>query len=251
MSSIIRDGVAFHGISVESRGVFTNDKYGETYAGQCKAGYACGLGVLTTSDGSKVYAEHGPDGKSDGRCLDRWANGNTFYRLYERGGEIIAVVDDYGAAYNGEDCALDDTRLLALIAHVAPIEVRPAAPAPRPPSARHSPPRNRPTRFAPRRRSRRPWPRRCIPTPQTVAGRCATQPNHQSHCTARPRSDACTDRFGVMVTREEPSCTLTTAACCTPRARPGSSVAMPSSSTPPYRTLPPGAGFAVSPLRSV
>ena len=69
MSSIIRDGHTFHGISVFGRGVFTNDEDGRwTYAGQCKDGYACGLGVTTRSDGDKSYAEHGPDGQYDGRC---------------------------------------------------------------------------------------------------------------------------------------------------------------------------------------
>ncbi len=79
MSSIIRTRQTYHGVSVvglcTGRGVFTNeifnDEYGMTYAGQCKDGYACGLGVLTWSSGSKVYAEHGPDGKYDGRYLER------------------------------------------------------------------------------------------------------------------------------------------------------------------------------------
>ena len=79
MSSIIRDGDTFRGISVESRGVFTNKYGGRTYAGQIRGGYACGLGVVTWSDGSKEYAEHGPDGKYDGRCLDRDADGRTDY----------------------------------------------------------------------------------------------------------------------------------------------------------------------------
>jgi hypothetical protein len=74
MSSIINNGDTYHGISVESRGVFTNDEHGWTYAGQCRDGYACGLGVLTDSDGSngwKEYAEYDPDGKHDGRNLLR------------------------------------------------------------------------------------------------------------------------------------------------------------------------------------
>ena len=85
MSSIIRLGDTFHGISVESRGVFINDKYGWTYAGQCRDGYACGLGVLTYFDGLKDYAEHGPDGQYDGRNLCRWADGTTWHYLFERG----------------------------------------------------------------------------------------------------------------------------------------------------------------------
>ena len=77
MSSIIRYGDTFHGISVFGRGVFTNDTDGRrTYAGQCKDGHACGLGVVTLPDGDKEYAEHGPDGKCDGRCLRRWADGD-------------------------------------------------------------------------------------------------------------------------------------------------------------------------------
>ena len=136
MSSIIKNGDTCHGISVIGRGVF-KDTIGRTYAGQCKGGYACGLGVLTYSDGSKDHAEHGPDGKYDGRFLGRWANGGTSYRLYERGKpkEDAFVFADGRCWYNWSACAPDDPRLLALIAQVAPVEVRPAAPAPHPPLA--------------------------------------------------------------------------------------------------------------------
>ena len=140
MSSIIRRGDTFHGISVFGRGVFTNAEHGETYAGQCKDGHACGLGVLTWSDGPKEYAELGPDGQVDGRLLRRHANGDTYYYyLCERG-----KVKDYATlyaggycSYYGEACARDDPRLLALIAQVAPNEVRPDAPAFYPPLASH------------------------------------------------------------------------------------------------------------------
>jgi hypothetical protein len=138
MSSIIRRGETYHGISVFGRGVFTCDKYGgSTYAGQCKDGHACGLGVLTWSNGSKVYAEHGPGGQFDGRYLDRSAHGGTWYRLFERGEyKDFAYVSANGhCSYNFVACAPDDPRLLALIAHVAPVEVRPAAPAPHSPLA--------------------------------------------------------------------------------------------------------------------
>jgi hypothetical protein len=154
MSSIIRDGDTFHGISVESRGVFTN-KRGWTYAGQIRDGYACGLGVATHSRGTKVYAEHGPDGKCDGQYLCRQANRDTWYRLYEFGEEkeYAVVFADGSCYYNGVACARNDPRLLALIAQVTPVEVRPAARALHPPSARHSPPSNRPmdrpARFCP------------------------------------------------------------------------------------------------------
>jgi hypothetical protein len=134
MSSIIRRGDTYHGISVAGRGVFTDDKHGDTYAGQCKDGHACGLGVLTCSNGTKEYAEHGPDGKSDGRHLDRNADGHTYF-LYDRGkrkeyGYVYA--DGTYCMYNYVSCAPDDPRLLALIALVAPVEVRPDAPSPPP-----------------------------------------------------------------------------------------------------------------------
>ena len=137
MSSITRGGETYHGISVESRGVF-KDEYGtRTYAGQCKDGYACGLGVATYSDGTKVYAEHGPDGQCDGRYFGRDARGNNFYYLFERGKrkDNALVSADGRCWYNYELCAPDDPRLLALIAQVAPVEVRPAARAPHPPLA--------------------------------------------------------------------------------------------------------------------
>jgi hypothetical protein len=134
MSSIIRDGDTYHGISVFGRGAFTNDEDGVTYAGQCRDGYACGLGMATHSSGSKEYAEHGPDGKCGGRHLDRRAYGTTWYRIFERGehkDHAYVYAGGY-CTYNYEDCAPDDPRLLALIAHVAPVEVRPAAPSPPP-----------------------------------------------------------------------------------------------------------------------
>ncbi len=139
MSSIIRAGDAFHGISVFGRGVFTGsnqDKRGMTYAGQCKDGYACGLGVVMWSDGLKDYAEHGPDGHWDGRYLRRDAYGGIGYYLFERGKrkESADVFAIGRCMYNYVACAPDDPRLLALIALVAPVEVRPAAPAPHPPS---------------------------------------------------------------------------------------------------------------------
>jgi hypothetical protein len=149
MSSIIRDADTFHGISVFGRGVFTNNRNRiVTYAGQCKDGHACGLGVLTWYSGDKFYAEHGPDGQFDGRYLSHNAYGDTDYRLYERGEEKDSadVFADGDCVYNGVACAPDDPRLLALIAQVARVEVRLAAPAPRPPSLHHSPPSSRPMR---------------------------------------------------------------------------------------------------------
>ena len=178
--------------------MFTDDKYGgRTYAGQCKDGHACGLGVATWSDGTKVYAEPGPDGKYDGRRLGRW-NGDTWYGLCECGKQKEdAVVDADGRCeYNGEACAPDDPRLLALMTQLAPVEVRPAAPAPHPliaPLASKQSSNGSAGSFCPRRRWRPPWPPRC--TPHAARRRwwlCDTTLD-QPHCKARPRSDARTD----------------------------------------------------------
>jgi hypothetical protein len=148
MSSIIRDVYTYHGISVVGRGVFTYDEDGiATYAGQHKDGYACGLGVVTWNYGHKEYAEHGPYGECTyARYSIHYDGGDIFYGLFERGNEKDRawVHADGRFTYNGVACARDDPRFLALIAQVAPVEVRPAAPAPHPPSPRHPPPSNRP-----------------------------------------------------------------------------------------------------------
>jgi hypothetical protein len=217
MSSIIRRGDTFHGISVAGRGVFTNDKYGRvTYAGQHRNGYACGLGVTTWSNGCKGYAEHGPDGQFDGRHLDRSAHGSIYYRLYEGGKQKANayVYADGRCEYNDEACAPDDPRLLALIAQVAPVEVRPAAPQPQP-ATRHLP--------ATRPQAIVRWIRvgRLVLPPQALAAAVATEVHphaahrrwwlrdtalQQPHCKARPHRDAHTGFFAVLVSREAPSC---------------------------------------------
>ena len=167
----MRKGEIFHGISVLGCGVFTSEYGALTYAGQHKDGYACGLGVTITSDHTssygknKEYAEYGPDGKYDGRCVDPYSG----YSLYERGKPKAHadVFADGRCKYNGEACAPDDPRVLALIAQVAPVEVRPAARAPQPPLARPLAPKQSSDgsagSFCPRRRWRPPWPPRCSP----------------------------------------------------------------------------------------
>jgi hypothetical protein len=214
MSSIIRDGDTFHGISVFGRGVLTKNRNGiVTYAGQHRHGYACGLGVLTWSNGTKVYAEHGPNGKCDGRWLRRSAPGTVDYGLFERGKckDSAIVWADGTCMYNYEACAPDDPRLLALIALVAPVEVRPAAPARHTPLAAHSPPSNRPTdrpaRFAPagaggRRCRRGVAPRR---TPSLVAVLRHNPPIAALQSTSTVMRTRAVSRSGRM---EAPSCTL-------------------------------------------
>ena len=108
--------------------MFANE-HGDTYAGQCSDGHACGLGMLAYPTGLKVYAEHGPDGQYDGRCLFGWPF-ITYYRVYECGlQKDEAVVYAHRGKYNDEMCAPDDPRLLALIAHVAPVEALASAAA--------------------------------------------------------------------------------------------------------------------------
>jgi hypothetical protein len=187
MSSIIRVGDTFHGISVVGRGVFTTEDEDDsmTYAGQIRDGYACGLGVTTWSDGSKEYAEHGPDGWCDGRSVGRSAHGNTDYYLFERGAqkEYALVSADGDCTYNDVACAPDDPRLLALIAQVAPVEVRPAAPASPPPATR----RPLATQAIVR------WIGRLVLPPQALAAAVATEVHTRSHavasgCTTQPNS---------------------------------------------------------------
>ncbi len=115
-SSIIRDGLTYHGISVSGRGVFTDGrgKDRETYAGQIKDGLACGLGVLACP-GSTIYAEYGPDGKCDGRYLC-CGYGLTGYIVFERGAN-----KERGWTHSASEGEYDP-RLLALIARVAPVE---------------------------------------------------------------------------------------------------------------------------------
>jgi hypothetical protein len=101
MSSIIRRGETFRGISVFGRGVFTDDMYGgRTYAGQCKDGNACGLGVATWLSEYKEYADYGPDGQCDGRYLGRYVSGTTTYRLFERGEEKDSAPPPFIAAHS-------------------------------------------------------------------------------------------------------------------------------------------------------
>ncbi len=158
--------------------MFTNDAYGfvRTYAGLHRDGHACGLGVLTWSTGNKDYAEYGPDEKFDGRHFFRDGHGSAVYVMSERGSPkdyAQLSADGTCCKYNGEDCAPDDPRLLALIAQVAPVKVRPAVPAP-------PHPQSPPTRlqaivrcaglFCAVRRWRPPWPPRCTTAPHAVAG---------------------------------------------------------------------------------
>ena len=188
MSSIIWNGDTFHGISVFGRGVFAGnvlEKVG-TYAGQHRDGYACGLAVATYSNGYKEYAEHGPDGKYDGRYLIRSADGLAYYCMYERGKrkDSAYVLSGGRRLYNGEVCVPDDPRFLALTALILPVEVRPAASHPQSPATR--PQANRPMR-------------RLVLPPQALATAVATEVHPHA---ARRRWRSC-DRI-----QQQPHCTV-------------------------------------------
>jgi hypothetical protein len=216
MPSIVWNGDTYHGISVFGRGVFTDDKLGgRTYAGQMRDGHACGLGVTTWSNGYKVFAEHGPEGQYDGWCLGRSAYG-TFYRLFERSKQkdsAFVSADGRYCNYNFVVCARDDPRLLALIALVAPVEVRPAAPASHPPLAPKQSSDGSAGSFCPRRRWRPPWPPRCTPHSARRRWWLRDRTQQQSHCKA---TLARTDLRNWSQGRRVPSFALTTAAWCTP-----------------------------------
>jgi hypothetical protein len=116
-----------HGIGSRDRGVFKNSTVGVfknstvTYCGQIRDGFACGLGVLDFGD-TKIYAEYGPDGKCHGRYLDRGYGGYYVFdhgEVKERG---WTYSNDACCEYDGAFCAADNPRLLALIAHVVPVE---------------------------------------------------------------------------------------------------------------------------------
>jgi hypothetical protein len=127
LSSIRMEECNFNGISVLGRGVFTDMK-GRRYAGQCKGGHACGLGVLTVRDGTwNSYSEYGPNGRSFARYA---ADGGTSYFLV-RGEQKhkLVIFADGTCYYNGAACAPDDPGVLALIAHVAPVEALASAAA--------------------------------------------------------------------------------------------------------------------------
>jgi hypothetical protein len=195
-ASIIWLESVLRGTSDRELGVFTdiNDKY--TYAGQHRAGHVYGCGVITEntgySAGSKIYAEYGADGRYSGRCVRRsgGASGSDFdvlahrsdrsegwteYTLYEHGEDkaSVSVSSSGGCQYRdgegrgtfgrGESCKRDDPRVLKLIAQIAPVEVRRAAPAAHPQS-----PRTRPQAIVR-------WISRLVLPPQALATAMAAQ----------------------------------------------------------------------------
>ena len=147
-------GSTYVGTAEGDHGVFTDNSNGAVFVGKI-AGGSARIGVHTWTGGTTSFVECDADGQWHGRVLDCYADGDTVYRRYEHGSykEQAALSADGTCEYNDEACAPDDPRLLALIAQVAPVEVRPAARAPHPPSPAIQTPRSRPmdlpARFAP------------------------------------------------------------------------------------------------------
>jgi hypothetical protein len=160
------------------------------------------------------YAEYSPDGKYDGRHFCHHVGETTYYygsprsnihtnySLYERGEKknsaILYPASDYAkgrCTYNGEDCAPHDPRVRALIAQVAPVVVRPAAPDRHPPL-----PTTRPQAIVrwigrlvlPPQELARTVARKVHPPPHAVAGGRATQHNRRNakhdHAVTRSRA---------------------------------------------------------------
>ena len=79
--------------------------------------------MATWSNGTKVYAEHGPDGECDGWYLERYADERTGCFLLEHGKrkDCARVHANGHCTYNNVACEPDDSRLLPLIAQVAPV----------------------------------------------------------------------------------------------------------------------------------
>ena len=180
------------------------------------------------STGPRTTPSTAPTGSATGGNWAAMPTGGTHYRLYERRlpKAYATVSADGRCTYNSMACAPDDPRVLALIAQVAPVEVRPAVPAPHPPLARHSPPSNRPmdrpAHFAPAgaggRLGHRGAPPRRTPSLVSVRHNPTAAALHRT-----PRSDACARRFAVVVAREAqahvPSCTLPPSSAPRGRAR--------------------------------
>ena len=124
MSSIIRNRDTYHGISLDGRGVF-KATIGRTFAGQCKGGYACGLGVVTYSDGT-TWSGQFAYGRWDGHRETHWADGDVDYDLCERGNRVhrARVKPDGDCEYDYKPCGADHADFAALIAAAQQAGVR-------------------------------------------------------------------------------------------------------------------------------
>ena len=130
--SIEVNGTLYTGVRIGGKGVFT-DARGWTYRGQAIGAKADGLGVLTHPDGT-TFSGGWSAGREHGHTVEHWSVGDVVYYLHDRGTVVLfARVRANGASdYEGQRCAADDARLLALRAAALPIAVRrtawPAAP---------------------------------------------------------------------------------------------------------------------------
>ena len=127
----------YTGVQIGGKGVFTHAG-GNTYRGQANDAKADGLGVITHTGGS-TWSGGWSMGVSHGHAVDRTTNGTVGYWLHDRGTLVNSAWVGAGAngacVYDGQRCAADDARLLALTAAALPAAVRRTALAGRPRSA--------------------------------------------------------------------------------------------------------------------
>ena len=203
VTSVLCDGDVFHGFTVNRLGVFIDeDNFTGTPVVKKFAGRIVKdgrydvprLGVLTLSQrsgNSYNFFERGPFGVLDGRVV-RALSDRTVYCLYESGNmKASAVVHASGRCwYNEMMCPPYYPPLVAFIAEVAPVKVRPATAAPSPGHATLS--RRSYRGFAgsvcPRRRSRQLSPATYTPSPHVCPSWVCDTSQQQLHCKARART---------------------------------------------------------------
>jgi hypothetical protein len=120
-SSIIRSGHTFRGIGVVDRGVFT-DRGGKDIRTLGRSRTASHAGwAYSCPTGHGCTQSMAPKGATTGGT---WTALQTGYILFERGvrKQQAWVWADGVCEYNDEECARNDPRLLALMAHVATVE---------------------------------------------------------------------------------------------------------------------------------
>ena len=145
VTSVLCDGEVHHGFTVDRLGVFINEdnftgtpvvkKFAGRIVKNCNREVPR-LGVLTLSQrggNSYNFFERGPFGEWHGRDV-RALSDRTVYSLYERGLlKASAVLHASGRwFYNEMMCPPYYPPLVAFIAEVAPVKVRPATAAPSP-----------------------------------------------------------------------------------------------------------------------
>ncbi len=126
MDTIKLEGAVFRGTDYGGVGVYTDEEYGHTYAGERnERGKAHGFGVLTRSDGY-TFSGQFADGDLHGHFADHCADGDVGYALFERGKQVLTahVRPDGACFYRGKPCGADHADFAALIAAAQQAGVR-------------------------------------------------------------------------------------------------------------------------------